>query len=186
MTIKEDPLHVIITDKETEVEVDHIVKALRIIDAPHAEIHEGEMFEFCYRFDLVADGGSAEIGIQTSNREVHMIFQADTGGDSLATLREEPTYTGGSAMTIHNKHRGNANTSTMTVVSLPIVAAQGTLLQERFLFGGTKNQAFGVSGSTRSEWILAKNKKYLVSVLNQGGAAKNISLTGEGYEEKRS
>jgi hypothetical protein len=114
-----------------------------------------------------------------------MTAVVSAGGQSLVYLYEAPNTSAGTALTVYNMRRSDTtHTSPYTAVHTPTVAGVGTtpLINGRLIAGGTSVPS-RVGGETRgaTEWILAKNTKYLLRTTNNSGGAIVIHVTIEAY-----
>jgi hypothetical protein len=192
MGIVANPLHVsgtvaLAADEEGDgFERDETTGALTIITVPHHEIHEGETHLCSYKTPdgaPLADNATIAFVVTVGAKECHMTAAGAVGGDFEGELREDVTYTGGTAVAIFNKKRSSSEGATATVVRDPTITDAGTLLENRFVPGGTGPQAVGGVGGQRAEWILEPGRVYLYRITNRAGNNQPGSLVLEWYEE---
>jgi len=119
---------------------------------------------------------------------IHTAFDITAEGKAYLKLFEAPTTSAnGVAVTISNNNRATAvPTTTVGIFKGPTKSADGTLLYEGLVPGGTGNKTVGGSSSGLvrggAEWVLAKGVKYLVTIENKGGSAKDIEMAMSFYE----
>jgi hypothetical protein len=189
-----NPMHVTGTvalaateDEGTLFTLDETTGALLGIDVPHHEIHEGESHLASYKTpdaSPLADNGTIAFAFVVGAKECHVVAEGACGGDMEGELREGVTYTGGTSLAIFNKKRASSSGATATLVRDPTVTGAGTLLENRFVPGGTGPQAAGGAGGQRNEWVLAPGRTYLYRITNRAGNNQPASMVVEWYEEE--
>lgn len=166
-----------------EGKVDPYTESLITVDYAHHEIHDGMHFYVQYSvLDLGAmttpnDTITLTFTTPNTTRWGNFTFFAKGSAGWRVRLIEAPT--GGATgpteqLTIKNKNRNSANTSTMTA---PVggsantvdydstLATGGTTLWDEYLEGSGGPQAGGTSdGSDRNELVLKQNTKYQLSI----------------------
>lgn len=159
------------------------IDAAPVLDFAHYENHEGNTYHNDGFVPALADDALIVMGLHCGSKSAHIQFTASVGGDGLGRLYEAPTFTAsGTMVTPRNKNRTVSKVATLTPYSTPTVSVSGTYLQSNFIPGGTRNQASGGSGGTRSEWILKPNTWYLAMLQNISGGAQPFGMQAEWYE----
>lgn len=147
--------------------------------------HEGEGFLAQYA-DTSLDTATVKFQLTVGAyavaiRAPHLKFSCDIyNGAARIDLYEGGTsISGGSAMTVYNRHRAVAvPASTMTIKS-GVTATGTTLLESAFVGAGSKGSA---EGGARDEWILLANTTYIV-YLTRLVAGTDAILHFEWYED---
>ena len=161
------------------------------IDAVHFEIHEGNTYFISYKnpdASPIADNGTIIFVLEVgATKQIHIIFAGSSGGDAQLELYEDTVFTLGTPMTAYNRNRHKQNQDadvTVTPTRDPTVAggAEGTLLQDKFLAGGTGGNSPGSNVGARNEWVLDIKKTYMLRLTNRAGNAQPMSLEAEWYE----
>ncbi len=170
-----------------ESQSDQITGAVVTIPVVHHEIHEGETFSASYKSAdgaPIADDAPIEILLQTGLKYAHLVFSVAAGGDAEIAFYEGTTVSDvGTALTENNMKRYSVNAATVTATYMPTITADGTLLLNIFLPGGTGPQALGAVARENTEWILTPSTLYLVRGINRAGTAQPMSNVVQWYEE---
>lgn len=171
------------------IRIDKNNRSVYSIDVPHATVHEGNMYKAEYHITTLTDASYAEMMIiNGATKGLHMVFNVVTEGKATVKLFEGGTVTSnGASVTVNNMNRESANTSTAVVFSTPVFSTTGTLIDTSFIAGGTISPAVKDTqgGVIRhgTEFILNKNTKYNLSVLNQRGDTTTALLQMQWYEK---
>ena len=165
--------------------VDAITGAQTIISTVHHEVHEGEMFVASLYDAAIANGGNIALLITVSaTHEAHMVFRAALGGDARFVLSEEPTVTDvGLLIPRVNMRRGSSRGAQTLARSNPTTTADGSILLETMLPGGTGGNAAGGALRQDTEFILRTGGVYLMRLTNVSGQQKHGSINTNWYEE---
>ncbi len=166
----------------TKQEGDAVTGAMTTVDYAHHEIHSGS---FWHVSDESADiGGETgdHITIQfttpaASSGLVHALFNTNSSGAYLWTLREGQTGggTGGGALTAYNRRRSSTTTHGMTILKDSSLGTGGTVL-EQFNFGALGG-LFASGGQGRhAEWVLAPATIYQARVYVAAAQTAEISM----------
>jgi hypothetical protein len=169
-----------------EADVD-VTGSLVTIDLVHHEIHEGETFSISYKSPdgaAIADDGTIIFFLTTGLLEAHLIAEGAGGGDAEIELGEGATIgAGGTAMTPVNRHRNMTTISTVAVRRDAAVTGAGTIIENKFIPGGTGGVSVGGIAGQREEWVLASSTIYMLRLTNRAGNAQPMSLEAIWYEE---
>lgn len=152
----------------------------------HHHIHAGVTFStFWMNEDAspIADNNLFGIALQTGDKEAHLTFGVAGGGNTEATLIENPILsTTGTLLDIYNLKRNSGNGSSMTAWHSPTVST-GTYLMRYLLPGGWTNQTPGGMTREDTEWILQPNTFYVLAGINRAGSNQPGSISSQWYEE---
>lgn len=152
-----------ITNGNVNAEVDSLTSALTGICVEHKRIHEGNHYSVSYFFDGIADSGTTELLLKTTNCTLlpHLTGMVQSNLAGKIEFFENVTLTAdGTALTALNNHRASTNTPSCTIYHTPTAATGGSILFRSALFGGGKNE--GGNSVREKEFILATNQKYLL------------------------
>jgi hypothetical protein len=160
----------------------------RIIDVFHNNIHDGKAYTVCVPFVDVANGADAEILVKVGSENIHMVTEASAEGKFVLEVYEGPSVSAnGNLVGSHNRYReqaSNPDQATALIYESPTIDSYaGEMLQTELLPGGTGPLSVGGEKGRDSEWILARNTDYLIRANNQAGAAKDITIHMDWYEE---
>lgn len=166
---------------------DETTGAVLMIDTPHHEVHEGEMYHASHTVASLANGNNLDLLFRVGAKEAHTVFEIFAGGQVTVSLFEAPTTSAnGTALTAYNMKRNSANVALSAVSHTPTVTATGSvaLVNGRILPGGT-SPTTRVGGGIRQgiEWIFAPNTAYLLRINNSSGGAIACNAGLEWYEE---
>lgn len=167
--------------------LDWIDEAAIVIDTNHANVHRGLMYIASMQ-GAVASAGVMEILIQTGVNDLHVSFHGTVSQDMTAAIYETPTFSAaGTPIIARNRNReaehGDVNTTVFT--HTPTLTGDGTLLNDTFIPGGSKNNAGGGSGASFVEWELPPGGSWLLRISNtlvSPAAAGHAGVTIEFYE----
>ena len=171
--------------------VERVTDGIRSIEVDHAYIHDGKFFESSIEFDLAA----AAVGLIVIHTPVeHYIHyrneKVSCSADKLTIeLYEAPTVTEvtGDEVIPYNHNRTTSVVSQSTVLKNPTVTENGALILKTFLGGGTGtgSNRSGSETSSQSEWVLKRDTKYLIRVVNGSSANNLVQINPVWYEEGR-
>ncbi|MFA5384137.1 MAG: hypothetical protein WC364_05660 [Eubacteriales bacterium] len=146
--------NLLVPDEETGVTI--------TIDVIHAEIHDGHTFT-ANRVVTLPLAGTANVLIVTADtpEKVHITYQVISNAVLTVNFYESPDYAGGSALPSYNRRRDALNNSntTLTYAATDSGGGKGTLI---WTFKAGANKLVTASESTRLEFILKRNCKYLL------------------------
>ncbi len=165
--------------------IDEITGGLLAIDTFHHEIHEGETFIASQVDVALADDGALTFHLTPGPSFSHLVFNGSNGGDATLEFLENPTITGGAAVTERNLKRTSPDVADTVVLANPTINAVGTTVFSCVLPGGTGGNATGGLLGLRlnSEFILDPDKTYAVRLTNIAGNTKAACLDVQWYEE---
>ncbi len=160
---------------------DNVAGVLPVLSHAHHEIHEGSGFTSCKKFTHGV-GASPNMLIVTpnTNKYAHFTFQVVSDDVMQVDFYEAPDYAGGSAVSSFNRDRNNtkdASGLTLTADATDSGSGKGTLI---WTFKAGANKTVTSSESERFEFILAKDKKYLLEAVGANGDLITVLL--EWYE----
>lgn len=148
---------------------DGSTRSLVVIEYEHHEIHGGSMFRAGEEVALL-NAATRDILLITPDTtiEPHLQYNISNTLESEFEFYEAPTTTAnGTGITAYNRNRRSDKVATLALYHTPTVTATGTLLATRR--EGVGKTAGGTARSV-SEWVLARNTKYLLRLISRGGA----------------
>lgn len=154
-----------------------------IVDVNHLRLHEGRAY-YIYKMYPYATGLAAGASINIaiawpSGVTPHLVIEYESPGESEFYLYEEPTTSGGTAMTINRRNRNILTASSGAAVLDPTVSATGTEIFAEFVPAGNK----GGGGATYTfEYVLKPLTTYLLRLTNVNSQAHPANLRVEWYE----
>ena len=152
------------------------------VDVNHLRLHEGRAY-YVYRVqDTLAVNANLDIAVAwPSGIFPHAVFTYQCGGDSRFYIYENPTTSGGTALTIHRRNRSLVTTSTGAAVYNPTVSALGTEIFGEIITSGQGGTGSGGGGITY-EYVLSPLTTYLFRITNTNSQAHIAELLIEWYE----
>ena len=162
---------------------DETVDAIKTIDYPHSEIHEGNAFLYCEVTDF-SNGAVRDILIVTPNttKWAHMVLDVVSELEADLKIYEAPTASNnGTAVTEFNRNRNSATVNTTVITHTPTIAggSEGTLICQKHWGSGKAN---GGESRNLTELVLKQNTKYLLRVTNATTSANQIEIDLNWYE----
>lgn len=155
------------------------------LDQFECKMHEGHVFDmFAEKLDL-AYSSTYNILFTPGTKDVIIVFDVSvTGGRTIVALYENPTCSGGSAITCYNRARNSSNTCEMTIVENPTVTTTGTnLIATRQIFGSTSAQGrSSTSIGETAQRVFKKNTEYLMK-FTANAASMMFACSGMFLEE---
>lgn len=163
--------------------VDNLDNALVIIDAIHAAIHKGLMYQSDVVNETLGDPGNLDVLVRVpAGKAAHLRSQASVGGNCRLFMYQGPTVTDdGTAVARHNRNLFSSNESNTLVFSGPTTSALGTLLPDGIIPGGIKGAGSGAQAGSFEEWVLPPGD-YLVRLTNISGGVQPVSIALDWYE----
>lgn len=161
------PGHVILSNGTINNIIDP-TGALVTIELPHQKIHNEDRF---YHKDFVdlATTASRTFAVTIPNTSLrgHFTFEIDNENESTVFILEDSTInTNGTLITLLNRDRNSANTTTIGLFHTPLGFSGGTTI-----FNSRKGSGNQIGSSFReiNELIMKQGVKYLISIQNNGG-----------------
>jgi len=154
----------------------------------HSMVHRGRVHECTEASIAMADGGS--IGMVVANGSVdqfHMTFSVAMSGNGHIRLYEDPTLTSStlclSACAMNRETASSIGISASFGHTPVFELASASIIHDSVIAGGTGPGQTRIGGDTRSgtEWVLARDKTYILAACNRSGGAVFASITAEGY-----
>lgn len=158
-------------------------KPFPTVDVNHLRLHEGRAY-YIYKMYPYASGLAAGSSINIavawpSGIFPHLVIEYESPGESEFYLYEDPTTSGGTAMTINRRNRNILTASSGAAVLDPTVSSTGTEIFSEFVPAGNK----GGGGSTYTfEYVLKPLTTYLLRLTNVNTQAHPTNLRIEWYE----
>lgn len=157
-------------------------KPFPTVDVNHLRLHEGRAYYVYYIDPSLAVNGNLDIALAwPSGTLPHSVFNYQCGGDSRFYVYENPTTSGGTALTIHRRNRALNTTSTGVAVYNPTVSALGTEIFGEIITSGQGGTGAGGGGYTY-EYVLKPLTTYLFRLTNINAQAHIAELLIEWYE----
>lgn len=152
------------------------------VDVNHLRLHEGRAYYVYHVDSALSVNGNLDIAIAwPSGTLPHSVFNYQCGGDSRFYVYENPTTSGGTALTIHRRNRALATTSTGAAVYNPTVSALGDEIFGEIITSGQGGTGAGGGGYTY-EYVLKPLTTYLFRLTNINSQAHMAELLIEWYE----
>ncbi len=174
---------------ETVFIIESVSKGFPVLSTDHRNIHDGIFYETSYQNTLSA-GGTFDI-ILTTPATLFMHYRAakvSSSADKITVqLYEDCAITGGDTITPFNRDRIVTSAATMTLVSTGSVTADGTLIQQSFIGGGTGvgQTSQGDESSQINEWILKQSTNYCLRIINGSTGSNIVNVNNVWYESPR-
>jgi len=160
--------------------LDNLANAVKIIDYPHHEIHDGRHF-YIEGHTTLDDGdpdpatGTLYVKLVTPDTARWSHFTWDIVSNGILETRFYEGSSGGMAdgsnVTPLNNNRNSSNTSGMTITSgVTVATTLGTLISNRKVGGAGFKSTFGGQSSRDDEIILKQNTTYLRSFVRSSDA----------------
>lgn len=167
--------------------LERATNAFVYIDTDHRGIHRGQFFETSVQATL-SSGGTHNIVLTTPATD-YIHYRAEKvvcSADKLTiSLYENCSVSGGATVTPYNHNRNNTAVSTVAVVKTANVTADGTLISQSFIGGGSGigGSRQGAETSQANEWVLALSKNYCVRLSNGSTGSNTVNINNLWYEE---
>lgn len=161
------------------------------IDTNHARIHDGNMFQVSSNTGTIANGTSTffliDMTSTTVTRDIHLVYQATTGGESLVELIENMTFvSSGTLVTAYNMDRDTTRTCQAGIKfysGATNTKTNGTVIFKSLTPGGTSTPSRnGITLRNTSEWILKPGNSYVGRITNLSGGDIDVGINVEFYE----
>jgi hypothetical protein len=167
--------------------VDAPTQASVSISEIHHFIHLGIFFSAWAINDALSNNSVIDMLIDPNNAVPHIRGIASIGGNGRFTLYEAPTVSNnGNAITAFNKNRMSSNTAQTQLFLGPTVSSTGTAIMDRLVEGGTGSGIFstatGGESSIFEEYVLNRDRLYLMRLRNISGATRIASINLDFYE----
>lgn len=156
------------------------------ISQSHTKVHQGLHYDVSKAFLAVASAGTAELLIKVpAALEIHIAYGVMSTAEGRFQLYEGPTITGdGTAVAVIQDNRSSSNTSTVTAFHTPTTSADGTLIKEVVIPGGSGGTRSGSDLHRKEDaFIFAASTNYLVRFTNDAVGTANVSLEISFYED---
>ena len=132
------------------------------IDYVHEEIHEGKHYVCSYSKAISAGSVLAVVFTTPSAKSIHFSagFQSSLSGTLI--FGQNATYSAGSALTVWNNKRSDADNSKCVVVGTPTITTYGTAISTIVIGTNDKQTPIGGGMESRNEFILATSSTYVI------------------------
>lgn len=176
------PIKIVQDEAGQSFVLDEITGALVVMDIEHHEVHEGELFRVWYRQTGVNINVNVDVLLSVPNQNVDFHFEGATsssGGAYVQFYENVITSDDGSQLSVYNAFRRSTNTNILVPYIAPTITNLGTLIDGAQLGSG---QTTGGVARGEGEWVLNKNRKYLLRITS---AANGSIITARlrWYEE---
>ena len=158
-------------------------KPFPMIDVNHLRLHEGRAY-YVYKMYPYSAGlpttASIDIALAwPAGYNPHVVFDFGASGEAEFYVYENPTTSGGTAMTINRRNRPITSSSVAAAVLNPTVSSVGTEIFSNFVpstkqGGGAQNFSF--------EYVLKPLTTYLFRLTNVNSQSHAAHLMIEWYE----
>lgn len=167
--------------QEVRVDEEEGANALVVIDTVHDRIHRGQMFSASFVNAALGSAGTLEVLLVVTG-DAHLRLKGSSGGDGRLQIYEGTTVSAnGAALSLPNRNRGSALSTTLAAYSGPTITADGTLLYDTIIPGGSGNFSGGGSGGFLEEFDLVAGN-YLIRLTNIAASAEPCSINVDVYE----
>ena len=172
---------------ETVFILERVSDAFPVIDIDKKSIHEGTFFETSVHATLSA-GATYNI-VLTTNASRYIHYRASRiscSADKLKiSLYEDCTVTAGATVTPYNHNRNCTAATTVIIVKTANVTADGTLILQSFIGGGTAvgGNYMGGEGERANGWILKQSTNYCLRLENGSSGSNIVNVNQVWYEE---
>jgi hypothetical protein len=160
-------------------------KPFPVIEVNHLRLHEGRAFYVYKTFKKgspLAVNGNLDIALAWPDGYApHCVFTYESGGSSEFYIYENPTTSGGTAMTVHRRNRVLTTTSAAAAVHTPTVTSVGTEIFGEFISSGAGGTGIGGRGLT-PEFVLKPLTTYLFRLTNVNSQSNEAELILDWYE----
>lgn len=133
-------------------------------------VNDGNMFSFTSHGTITAGSSIVLLG-RTGAKQVHFDgFNLELSqGLFLVEMFESPTVTSaGTLQTAVNRNRASSTASTMLLYAGTTVSANGTLVEDDYLFStGTGKNILSGTSTIGEGWILKVSTDYIIKLTNQ-------------------
>ncbi len=165
-----------------DVDVEGRSSGLKTIEVEHGKIHD-ELSYFHSSFVDLVGSASRQFIFKTPDTltRMHLVGEVSFEAESSVTLTEDvSTDADGTPITLFNRDRNSANTTSAVLTHTPTNPAGGTILAVKRAGSGKK-----VGGLSRDafELILKQNTKYLIDITNQSAGNSLTNWLFNLYEE---
>lgn len=172
-------------DKDEKQRIVASSDSLPTIDVNHLRLHEGRAY-YVYKFlptsAPLAVNAHLDIALAfPAGVTAHLLADYQTGGESEFFIYENPTTSGGTALTINRRNRNLVTTSSGAAVYAPTVTETGTEIFGEFISSGAGGTAIGGHGYT-FEYVLKPLTTYLFRIINTNAQSHAAELRLEWYE----
>lgn len=150
------------------------------------KIGQGNFYTASKIFSAVANDGYALMRIKAgATKKPHVIANIMTTGKCYIKTYSGTTYTAnGTEITPYNRNTTSSNVAEAKIYHTPTINVLGTARAEELVGSGTNPASqVGAVSSINSKTILANNGDILIQVQNKSGAAVDIGIVINFYEE---
>jgi len=159
------------------------------IESEHEYMFAGRVFDFhvlatatnAFTYDVVMDISAVPNFVHLSAIDVKI-----TGGPARIFLYEDAQTTGGTTISVNSLNRLSANTSNVTIKTLPTaVTLSGSEIHFDFIpnannVGGSNSPS---DGTGVNHTILKPNTKYILRIINNSGQNESMSIGMTWFEQ---
>ena len=163
-----------------DVRIDTSTRAQTGITYEHHEIHAGSSYHCSDVQNVSTTTLQWMITTPDTDKEPHMIINAHCTGELLVVVTEGADKTGANALAEINHNRRSTNTAGVAVhreVSGGSTDGAITLFSKRTGSTGVGSKTISSSEAGHNEeWILGKNKKYIITVTTYANVYVSLDL----------
>lgn len=167
-----------------ETVYDRVAGGIVTIDMMHRQVHLGQLFEAYVYNEALNNNSSLTTLVSTTDKSVHMRFQASATGESKIILRKDVVVDSlGTEVFAVNKNLGSNNPSPCRIYT-GATFTSSTIISEDIIVGGRGGQAVGSNlEGFADEWVLVPGNDYLFTLTNESGqtrkAVVHLSFYGD-------
>lgn len=139
-------------------------------------VEYGKTYNTDYYSESVADDGTINVHIATcSSDKLKLGYKIVTGGDAIIEFIEAPTVTSnGTELDEYNLNRVDQTSSNTTIYKEASFNSDGTILEDQYIPGGTKQ--FSRGGEVVKRWIPQTDTSYIIKVTNKSGGSTFLGI----------
>jgi len=167
--------------------LDSVTNGQRVITDDQSQIHDGVFFSLNAQATLTSGGTYNIVFTTSSSKTVHFRFLGTScSADKLNTaLYENCSVSSGATATSYNHNRNNTAIATMTIAKTANVTADGTLLTQSYIGGGTATGGHFSGGELgeANEWVLNPSINYCMRITNNSSGSNTFNTNVGWYEE---
>lgn len=178
-------IEVRITDGTTVANVDISSKGLTTSRATHYRVEHSNQWISSVVFPAVDSGDPAILHIKTGGiKNPHGVIRISSAAKVTYYIYENPTLTdNGGALTSVSQNRQSVSAADTDCFHSPTITDNGTLIEIGIFGTAGKFTAVGAQIDNGGYWLFKKSESYLVVVVNDDDAARDISIAYMWHEE---
>ena len=162
------------------LEIDQHTHTLQMLDYAYHQIYKGNSYVITRAIDVL-NGETTDVLIVTgSNKDIHLYATVISESEAEFCLYEDTTTSNdGTVVQAYNRNRLSSNTPVTITKHTPTVTNVGTCIYTKH-WGSGKD--VGAEARAENAFILKRNSKYLLRVLNATSSNNYVSFLLNWYE----